>query len=464
LPPHLRLLRAACPYLFLVLGLVASLFVAWNLPPFMAADELAHVQRADLSTFGRLAGERFEAGGASYTGGPSDVSIMEAAAAFGHIPFKAAEKADFADFAHGYSVRFDGRATQASFSGAAANPPVFYLPASAAFGVAKARGMPVIQGLYLARGANALACVLIGFFALRMARQAQLAMYAILTLPMATALYGAVSCDGLIIATSALGVACIARAMSQDRPMTDAELFGAAACLALVGAAKSPYALFTLILLAAPAEHAWKRWAATTAALGVALGWNAWMAAGVGVPQFAGAAYDPAAQLRGLLENPLEIPGLAARTLAHYREFYTNSFVGILGWLDTALPPAFYPLALGVLGLAFAASGSPWPGRAWRRVGPAAALLILAGVAGVFLALYLIWSPVGAPIVEGVQGRYLFAAALMATLLVAGPRRERPAAGLADRLRAGVTLVVLLFPLASLAVVQRAVIVRYYLD
>ncbi len=53
---------------------------------------------------------------------------------------------------------------------------------------------------------------------------------------------------------------------------------------------------------------------------------------------------------------------------------------------------------------------------------PAAAVLVSS--AGVFGAFYLAWTPVGAPIVDGVQGRYFILPAMV--LAVSLPRFERP--------------------------------------
>ena len=84
-------------------------------------------------------------------------------------------------------------------------------------------------------------------------------------------------------------------------------------------------------------------------------------------------------------------------------------FAGVLGWLNVILPKWFYP-AYSVLLLVGTIFGKlPLPLR--QR------LLMLSGVTVAFLAvslnLYVTWTPVGAPIIEGIQGRYLILLAMM---------------------------------------------------
>ncbi len=142
----------------------------------------------------------------------------------------------------------------------------------------------------------------------------------------------------------------------------------------------------------------------------------------------------------------------------HYWHDYFVSFVGQLGWLDTDLPHAYFYMAVTMLfiaGLA-AAVGMP-PERTSTRSRFLIAGAILIGAAGVFGIQYLTWTVPGASIVEGVQGRYFLPLALPVVGLL-------PSIGGAryGRLHEKLVLAVLVFPAATLAVVMRAVGLRYY--
>jgi uncharacterized membrane protein len=79
-------------------------------------------------------------------------------------------------------------------------------------------------------------------------------------------------------------------------------------------------------------------------------------------------------------------------------------------------------------------------------------------VAGIFGVQYLTWTSLGGPLVEGVQGRYF----LPLALLVSG---ALPALGshYFAWLQRGAVMIVVAFPVVTLAVVMRVVVLRYYL-
>lgn len=463
---RLRALGSACPYVFLVLSLCSGLFMAWSVPPFMNADELAHVHRADLLALGRVIGERVGTPQARVAGGMVDIPFEEAAKVFEHLQFHPDEQADAEDFAAARQARFDGRIKQTAFPGSATYPPVFYLPASATFALGKALRWPILDTLHLARSMNVLACALLGFLALRTAGRARLPLFALLLMPMSVSLFAAVSCDGLLLATTAMGVALVSRAIFEARPMTRAEVIWASVCFAFVAATKPPYTVFALTLFAAPGVTGRLRALAATIGLGLPTAWTWWMTVAVRTPaRLPGTNVDPQAQAAHLAAHPETILAIAQRTLAEQWDFYARSFVGVLGWLDTPLPREIYPSALAILALAFLAAAAGQSGRAWARVRMLVPFQLALAGGGVFLSMYLLWTDVGLGVVNGVQGRYLLPLALFAALLVEGdgtPLLGAGRVGGAARLLAA--WVVLVFPVVSLAVAHQAVLLRYYLD
>jgi uncharacterized membrane protein len=86
--------------------------------------------------------------------------------------------------------------------------------------------------------------------------------------------------------------------------------------------------------------------------------------------------------------------------------FYQQSFIGILGWLDTALPSIFYPLlwlGLGVCALvsvSLPASAADWSARCLLL------LTAMASIGLIFLSQLVTWTAHPASLIEGVQGRY----------------------------------------------------------
>jgi uncharacterized membrane protein len=89
---------------------------------------------------------------------------------------------------------------------------------------------------------------------------------------------------------------------------------------------------------------------------------------------------------------------------AHFGD-HVREFVGQLGWLDVALPAALILLFLVVLAMTALADKNGGIDIRWQP--KALGLLItLASAAAITATIYVVWNPVGAAGIEGVQGRY----------------------------------------------------------
>lgn len=107
-----------------------------------------------------------------------------------------------------------------------------------------------------------------------------------------------------------------------------------------------------------------------------------------------------------ILENPLKYCQIMlSAVFIYWRSFYLETFIGTLGWLDLPLPRWLsysYLLILILTALGIADPGINLETR--RRLTGLG--VFIAGVVLVETAMYVVWSPVGFPNIEGVQGRY----------------------------------------------------------
>jgi uncharacterized membrane protein len=187
------------------------------------------------------------------------------------------------------------------------------------------------------------------------------------------------------------------------------------------------------------------------------LAWSAIAAATAltNVGDFMGA--DPAAQLAKLRTDLLL--RATGNTLDVYWWAYAEGFVGRLSWLDLALPRTYLRTAQWMLVVAAIAAALGIKG---RPIGVGRRLVIVAGLLGAALGLfgiqYLTWTAPGSAMVEGIQGRYVLPLALVGTALLPALGHTRLAA-----LHRPLALAVTAFPIVSIAVVMRAVVLRYYL-
>ncbi len=450
----------AIVYFFLGLIVVANLAV--EVPPFQNPDEPTHFLRAEqLSRFVPI-GQRI---GPRAAGGEADPGILRVFLSFGSIPFKGDHKVTRAMYADAARVGWGGGTMLAEFSNTAVYPPFLYAPSVFAIWTGKLFHIPVVQTLYLARAATGVAGVAIGAAAIALAGMAAPWLFVLLSLPMSLAQMASPSQDGLMIPLAALAAALLFSGLRRAGPVSLPRFLTACVCLALISTARPPNAALALLLLLPWGPPLRLRLAGAAAVVAATLAWAGLAAMTAAVAFRADVTPehfpDPAAQLAGVLADPAAFVAALGETLRLWSMTLIRQVVGSLGWLDTPLPDWLHSLAwvaLAVGALLSARSGTKLPRR--LLVTAASGTAILAAVFGMFLIQYLMWTPVGAPSIEGVQGRYFLPPLMFAAgLLVI----ELPLAGSYGRLiRIGLSVALVMFPVVAFTATLRAIVGRYY--
>ncbi|MBQ3450672.1 MAG: DUF2142 domain-containing protein, partial [Selenomonadaceae bacterium] len=119
---------------------------------------------------------------------------------------------------------------------------------------------------------------------------------------------------------------------------------------------------------------------------------------------------DVAAQKTFILEHPAEFLNTLIFTINFAKIYYLFSFMGVWGTNgEFYMPPLFY-VAYGMTLIFFALTNG-----LKLRLGERGILIFASGISvfACFLFDYLIWAPVGAEFIRGVQGRYFIPIALM---------------------------------------------------
>lgn len=115
-------------------------------------------------------------------------------------------------------------------------------------------------------------------------------------------------------------------------------------------------------------------------------------------------------QIEFILSDPLRYAGVLLNSMYVNREYYFQSFIGNLGWLDTSFPVTFLLIYAVILVLSFLYDESPIQINFMHK-----SALFLVGLFALILvqtALYIIWTSipeiggVGSDVISGVQGRY----------------------------------------------------------
>ena len=465
-------------YLFTALPLVLLLVLLMPLgePP----DEAAHIARAASLLRGELIGHRIdELHPIDHT--PVRLGVVTInrgyLAPLFHLPSmqQAPNKLiERATLRRTYGAPWSGETGEVDASNTASYAPLFYGPAAIGLALGGIAGPPA-AAVFVARLMNALACILAGAWALRLAGRTRPFLFALLLLPMSVQLDAAVNQDGLLIAAAVLAAAML--------PRGGRFYWGGVAALAAVALAKPAYLPLTLAALVPLDGGAWRLRHAAGFALACvpALAWSA-LAAAVAVVPFWRPAYTPgplwpgdptlllhatdmAAQLRVLLADPARLVTLPWSTLATHKIDFALSTIGILASLDLFMPRWLY--AAWVIAGALAATAVLLPHRparphaAFSTALASLAVLCGAGVAvwAVLILQYLSWTTVGSPVIEGTQGRYFIPILAIAALAIPACATS----GTANcRLRLALTLPVAAVACIGVVVVPAMVVLRYY--
>lgn len=442
--PMLALGSRALASLVLAYLLPVLLTIAIVTPPWQNPDEPLHMARAVQVAHGGLLGYRAW----TTSGGLSDPAIYAAYAPVRHAAMRPLERLSPADLAASAEIHFSPAPTYVSFPNTAQYPPLFYIADAAAYWIGRAGGISIDRTLLLARAANAILFAFGAAAALAYARRARLLLAAILLLPATLSLACSASQDGPMLAATALSVALLDRIAADRRAASRAETATIAVLLAAVALARPPYAgfLVLLLLLGPNPTRASLRLMAATA--GCVLAWCLLVALHTSVRL---SQADLHAQLAFLAGNPGRIPAIIAATARAYLPDYWQQLIGVLGWTDTALPPAYEWFASLVLILAAVASAAGPARHIW---------LPLAGIAfaavAIFVLQYLTWTWPGQLVITGVLGRYFTPLAMVLALAL-------PAWPWAARVRGPAILGVLALAAVTPAVMVHSLMVRYYL-
>lgn len=432
-------------WLFLIYALPSVIVLSIIMAPFQVADELAHIERADQISHGRMISRRL--------GGTIDGSWIVIGALYQNMPFHPEVTQTVALAREAGAIRWSGPKHRVNFQGTAQYGPFLYLPQVIAVQFGRLAGSSLARTLVAARMINGFAACVVGFLALSICRRGRALTFATLLLPMTLSQFGSASQDALLISLSILAVAMASRALTGQRPASTAEFAVFAFIVVATTLARPPQ--FALAFLA-PAfvgrrDPAWRSKGLIAAVAVVTVIF--WMRILSGLTPPMPPELSVSGQFQRLLGDPLLLPAVMMNSFAKDGLWLLKTVVGYLGWTDTLMPNWYYLTAAGALVVAMIAPGNRgpvlWPGTL-------ALLTFGALLTALCAALYMTWTPLGQATINGMQGRYILQVLPLLAWVVpeCGPRLER--------VLAPTWYPVLLFPLITLAVTPVVIMERYY--
>jgi uncharacterized membrane protein len=338
-----------------------------------------------------------------------------------------------------------GEAVFMLYQGSEAYSPAPYLAHIVAAGVGRALGCDFLGLFYLMRLAGFVAMTAVAAYAIAIVPHMKWTFLLIAMLP--SALYGRtiIGADGAALSLTLVVTALCLRAASRPDRATAWER---AAFTTLCVLTKPPQiAWLALEFMVHPWRALPRQWrvVALIALPGLVLTalWIVSVSADVGAWRVAqgtstpAQSFEPARKIALLLSDPLQFPRSMIASLGIW-EIHNlwRQLIGVLGWLDTGLRGWVYPVVSALL---VASLFTPLPlERALRyRIAGAAGLGVASYVVLVYLAFYLTWTPVDAPQIWGVQGRYFVVVLAPLAVAVSALVNRGPGPGLRSAIAIG---------------------------
>ncbi|NIE79048.1 DUF2142 domain-containing protein [Asaia sp. As-1742] len=404
-----------------MMGLACILLI----PPGQMPDERNHFARIVQIAQGGFVGIKLDAGQA---GGYLPANFPSEAELLDSLRFHAERKVDMGELSALAQRQWDNHRSWASFGNTVIYAPITYLPGAVVTFIGRHTRATIIQTSIMVHVINAVISIALCTLAIALARRGVLYLMLLASLPMVMALNASCSQDGLIFALALLTASLLTRINTLD-PGSTRFWIGIACLFAVLTVSKPPLLLCSLIPLGLFPAREWlgvgrRKYLAVAPFVASIVAFLVWQHFGMTptkVQFLDGSGTSDSGQVHWVLTHPLSLPMLAYTTLKVNLGHNIHEFIGVLGWLDTLFPAWFYRLVYATILATLCFCAYPAiRNRALAQNGRTVFVTVLAvllAVGAVYFSLYVIWTPVGAPIIDGVQGRYFLPIAPFLALL-----------------------------------------------
>jgi uncharacterized membrane protein len=429
MPSHRLTWLARPENAFTVITLVFGLALLVATPPFQTPDEYAHFYRAYDVSEGHVTGNRAEGGWGAWL--PSSLTDL-ADSVSRDLPHNPDNKQDPEAIIRQFNKPLapETRAFT-DFRGTSLYSPIPYIPQALGIAYGRAAGCSPILLTYLGRLTNLLLYIVLTGLAIRLMPIGKRVLTIVALTPMVLSQAASLSTDASTYALAFVVTAAFLRAaFDHDAKLHGRDLLALGVLCAILLLCKPAYVALTFLYFAIPL---WKvgslrdyvvRGVLVVAAVSLpAAAWTMW-AQDHYLPYQIYDTVRPGDQLALVLSRPWDYLRVMLWTYGVNLTWFTWTFIGVLGWLDIFLQPWVYfsfAVVLPFVGLT--------DGNRHIALSTPARLLFAAVVSVtctiVLTTMYFTWTPLGARIIEGVQGRYFIPVAPLLLLLLHN-RRIRP--------------------------------------
>ncbi|WP_158637843.1 DUF2142 domain-containing protein [Pseudomonas saxonica] len=439
--------------MWLLLIFTSAFFMSTIIPPLQSPDEADHVRRAYFLTQGVIILDK--SGGNS--GGLLDTGLQAFMNAYVVYPGQPSHKlsSDERDFAN--NIKWTGRSSFADAPGTGYYFPLIYTPQAVGLIIGKILDLTVFDSYRLSRFFSLLAITGLLYFSLKLYKISPLAI-AFLILPMSLFQLASASLDGISIGVAIFAISIFMK-LSEDRQSSDNRLFYFL-CLSLILLVTSRAYLVPLLLMPLFLAFVTKRKIFYYVSILTIFFSLAWLAIAIGstVDTRVTRNISTGSAVYLYLSNPLEFIKIFIHTIPGFYKFYINSFIGMLGALDTVFKPvvyiciSYFLVFVALCSFSVEAIKNNLKNRLFLLFSSFVSILII------FFALLVTWTPHPAEYILGVQGRYFLIPLLLAAYAISpgGWAKYKSLDNIG-------MLAVIVFWLFSVALTSESILGRYYI-
>jgi uncharacterized membrane protein len=401
--------------IFILFVLIFGLGFLFLIPPFQTPDEYQHFSRAYVISEGRP----FD------TDGYIPRGMVKLMAITRDVPFHLDKKVNLAALTGSFNQPLlQSDPVHTDFPASAVYSPLPYLVSALGIFVGRILGASPLIIFYLGRALNFLVWTFLVYQALRLAPVFKWTFLLLFLSPMSLNQAVSFSADSLTNALSFFAVGYgLYLALKVDRILNWKDFLPLLALAILLPLTKPPYAVLIAIIFLIPIKKfgSVKKYLLVSLVLISITGILIWIGSSINREYYYQFVPYPGVNAnRQIVYILRHIPGYLKtilRTVISDFVFMSQSYVGILGWLDTKLPQLIYPTFYLVLSF-IALTDNHMEVRISYRQKTYLALIAISAFLIVATGQYVTWTPVGAAKINAIQGRYLIPVIPLLVLLL----------------------------------------------
>ena len=449
---------------FLFTAIIWGSLTVFITPPFQVPDEPNHFLRAFQIASGDLLPENQN----NRVGGFVPSSLEKTILLFINIPFHPDQKMTYEKIhlSLQYSLTAEKKSF-VSFPNTSTYAPVLYLPQSLAVFIFKIFNTPPIILMYAARLFNLFSWIILVFLALSLVPVYKWLFMLLALTPMSVFQASSLSVDAITNGVAFLFISMIFRlAFDKNVRFKKTDFFYLSILLMFLTLSRYAYCFLYVLFFLIPPGKSGSRQKYMLAAFGLFLIICCTLFTGGYYVKHIYDSVDIAVNFYGdnqkIIQPYLQIQFIFTHAIYYLKTilvtFWTNnlfipSFIGNLGWLDTPLPNIYIGCSiLTLLAVSMCDSNKN------VNISIINKLIIFTSIISVIfiicLLLYLSWTPVGSPTIDGIQGRYFIPVAPLIFSLFYNRNLNLPVNT--------IKIISLIYIAISFVVMNHALISRYY--